>query len=290
MGDLSYYLTEIFEEVGRKREELISWMSKCAWRKYVHALDENNLDMQERLCQMKKFFWDPEKIGINVLSCSDSLLSEQDVDELLKNKSSVSYDPIKACWEEIKYDAFKMTYSPFMRNEPIEDIFLPHLAYASIIYRWSETIISEDENVAFESLNKASGLFDNCLGMVWFKFCQEKQDKLSRKRVEVGRKGGESKAEVYKVIQDKLVELIYKHAPPKGWKSKSAAVNELIEPLWHFVEKSDFFIKNKSKKHILSTMSQDSLEDRILKQWSTKNVNIRLAFDETVTRKKRTSN
>lgn len=123
--------------------------------------------------------------------------------------------------------------------------------------------------------------------MVWFKIYTDKQNKLSRVRVNAGKKGGESKAEIYRIIQDKLVELIYQSAPENGWKSKVAAVNDLIEPLWLFIKESQFIVKGQSKKYRITVMDKDSLVDTILKQWALKVESIQLAFDATVRRKKR---
>lgn len=94
------------------------------------------------------------------------------------------------------------------------------------------------------------------------------------------------KAEVYRLIQEKLVELINAMAPEKGWKSKAAAVKVLIEPLWEFVEESDFVINNQSKKYRLSTASQDALIDTIIKSWSRDVESVKQAFAENVSRKR----
>lgn len=71
--------------------------------------------------------------------------------------------------------------------------------------------------------------------------------KLSHVRAKAGKQGGSSKAEVYRVIQDKLVYLINESVPEGGWKSKAAAVNALIDPLWDFIKESNFDINNESK-------------------------------------------
>lgn len=82
------------------------------------------------------------------------------------------------------------------------------------------------------------------------------------------------------------MELINELAPKDGWKNKTVAVNALIEPLWVFVEESDFVINNQSKKYRLLTASQDALVDTILKSWSRNVEIVKLAFDNNVIRKK----
>lgn len=112
--------------------------------------------------------------------------------------------------------------------------------------------------------------------------------KLSHVRAKAGKEGGNSKSEVYRIIQDKLVYLINSSVPEGGWKSKAAAVNDLIDLLWKFVEESNFEINNQSKKYRISTMSPDALADTIIKNWSRNIESIKLALDNTVTRKKKT--
>ncbi|GJL44775.1 hypothetical protein TUM17580_08340 [Citrobacter farmeri] len=104
--------------------------------------------------------------------------------------------------------------------------------------------------------------------------------------MKAGKNGGEGKAEVYKIIQEKVVELIYQSAPEEGWRSKVAAVNDLIDPLWIFIKDSNFIVKGQSKKYRLAALDKYTLSDTILKQWATKVDSIRIAFDATVRRKK----
>ncbi|ELO4911949.1 hypothetical protein ACO34S_004675, partial [Escherichia coli] len=48
-----------------------------------------------------------------------------------------------------------------------------------------------------------------------------------------------------------------------------------------------FDINNESKKYRIATMSQDALEDTIIKNWSRNIESIKLALDNTVARKKK---
>lgn len=148
-----------------------------------------------------------------------------------------------------------------------------------------QSVASENECIALRALNTSFSLFDKCIGMVWFKVYIDKQSELSGVRVKAGKKGGEKKTEVYIVIQRKLVDLINELAPQGGWKSKAAAVNDLIDPLWEYVEESDFVINNQSKKYRLANASQDALADTILKNWSRNVESVRLAFDSHVHKK-----
>lgn len=167
----------------------------------------------------------------------------------------------------------------------MDELFKFHLRYAQKCYKWGELVISDNEDVAFEAFKKASELFDKSMGMVWYKTSVDKRNKLLSIRKESGRKGGMKKAEVYGIIQGKLVELINVLAPEQGWGSKAAAVRVLIEPLWEFVEESDFMIDNQSKKYRLATASQDALAETIIKSWSQNNESIKQAFDANVRKK-----
>lgn len=81
--------------------------------------------------------------------------------------------------------------------------------------------------------------------------------------------------------------MINESVPEGGWKSKAAAVNALIDPLWDFIKESNFDINNESKKYRIATMSQDALEDTIIKNWSRNIESIKLALDNTVARKRK---
>lgn len=282
---------EICEEISSKCKELSEEIARCEWSVYAEVLDESYPVMQEELARMRCKFWNSNRVGTQVMLYSDPHLREYKYhtvngDLQIKPEYTELYDPVHECWKELKSRIYRETFFPLIRESSIDNIFKPHLIYACMAYQWGKSIISDNERIACEAFKIASGLFDKCIGMTWSKVYFDKQNKLSKIRVSAGKRGGESKAEVYKIIQDKLVELIYQSAPEDGWKSKVAAVNELIEPLWLFVKESNFVVKGQSKKYRLKDLSKDALADAILKQWATKVENIRLAFDATVRRKK----
>lgn len=182
-----------------------------------------------------------------------------------------------------------MLLSLFLNISSMDELFKFHLRYAQKCYKWGELVISDNEDVAFEAFKKASELFDKSMGMVWYKISVDKQTKLLSTRNRSGRNGGIKKSEMYRPIQEKLVELINDLAPEKGWRSKAAAVNVLIEPLWLFIEESKLNVNKQDKKYRMPTTSQEALADTILKSWSTNVESVRQAFEDTVSRKKRTS-
>lgn len=266
-----FCFTGVFDEISRQNREISGQLSLCEWSIYAEILDENCPVIQEELARMREKFWN-----------SSTVNSGQ------QNKSNTElYDPVQECWEKLEFRIFQATFFPVVQGQSIDEIFKYHLIFASLVYQWGKSIISDNERIASEAFKLASSLFDKCIGMVWFKVYADKKNKLSEVRINAGKKGGDSKAEVYKIIQDKFVELIYQSAPEEGWKSRVAAVNELIEPLWLFVEESRFLVKGQSKKYRLAYWDKDILIDTILKQWATKVESIRLAFDTTVRNKRK---
>ncbi|HHG9999487.1 TPA: hypothetical protein ACPZFO_002903 [Yersinia enterocolitica] len=287
-----FCVVEVFEEISRKCRGLSEDMSRCEWSVYVDVLDESYPAMQEELARMRELFWNSSRIGTQVMLYSDPYPREYKYHRVngelyTKPEYTELYDPVQECWKKLKSRISRETLIPIFRELSIDEIFKPHLIYASMAYQWGKSIMLDNECIASEAFKTASSLFDKCIGMVWFKIYTDKQNKLSRVRVNAGKKGGESKAEIYRIIQDKLVELIYQSAPENGWKSKVAAVNDLIEPLWLFIKESQFIVKGQSKKYRITVMDKDSLVDTILKQWALKVESIQLAFDATVRRKKR---
>lgn len=84
--------------------------------------------------------------------------------------------------------------------------------------------------------------------------------------------------------------MLHEKGVKSGWESKTAAVDDILEDLWSFVQAPEFTIKSSSNQHRVATMSQEALRDTIIKQWSTKVDIVKEAFDATVTRKRRVTN
>jgi hypothetical protein len=291
-GDFMFLLTDFYDQISRKRDSLAYHMSECEWGVYVDVLEENHPEIQFELSRMRAQFWSSEKIGTRVRLYSCDVPWETRYHTVngvleLKEEYTEIYDPTQACWKEISSNITRETLLPFIQGPiSIIDVFKSHIMLASISFYWGKSIMLENEKVAFKAFSRAAEFFDKCIGMTWFCIAVCEQKKLSGIRMGAGQKGGKSKAEVYRVVQLKLLDLINDSVPQGGWKSKVAAVNDIINPLWDFIEKSDFIINNQSKKYRLSIMNQDALIDTILKQWSIKNEDIKKAFDRTVCRKK----
>ncbi|TGC57580.1 hypothetical protein C9E92_00695 [Salmonella enterica subsp. enterica serovar Wilhelmsburg] len=277
---------DFYKKLDKKKLELRNDISHSVWKDYAEFLDENSSDIQADLNYLRvKFYGDKRMRGSSIENASH-FKTYKVGEKLMGEKYIRIHYPVQACWKYIASDNFRITFSSLIGGAPIESIFFIHLYRASLSYYWGMSIIDKYECVAFNALSSASSLFDKCLGILYAQKCFDKKEELSKIRAKAGRKGGESKADVYRVIQNELVSLIYKLAPEGGWKSKTAAIDDVIEPLWNFVEESKFVINNKSKKYRVLTMSQDALADTIRKQWSTKIECVKLAFEDKVTRKK----
>lgn len=285
---------EFCEEVSQKLKWLSGHMTECEWDIYIDMLSENYPAIRKELSKMRDQYWNSDKVETRVILYSDPSRKEYkfcNVDgvEQLKEEYTELYDPAQECWKQLKLRIFRETYSHLIQDPfLINDVFKTHLFFASMSYQWGKSVMSENECVAIKAFIKSAELFDRCIGMSWFHVSVCTKKKLSHVRAKAGKEGGNSKSEVYRIIQDKLVYLINSSVPDGGWKSKAAAVNDLIDPLWKFVEESNFEINNQSKKYRISTMSPDALADTIIKNWSRNIESIKLALDNTVTRKKKT--
>ncbi|EPD5075681.1 hypothetical protein ACSAY4_004453 [Escherichia coli] len=284
---------EFCEEISQKSVCLSGQMVECDWDIYIDMLSESYPAILKELSEMRDQFWNSDKVGTRVVLYSAPSHEEYKyctgdrVGQLIEEYAEL-YDPVQECWKELKSRIFRGTFSHLIQDPfLINDVFKSHLFFASMSYQWRKSVMSENECVAIKAFIKSSELFDRCIGMSWFHVSVCAQKKLSHVRAKAGKQGGSSKAEVYRVIQDKLVYLINESVPEGGWKSKAAAVNALIDPLWDFIKESNFDINNESKKYRIATMSQDALEDTIIKNWSRNIESIKLALDNTVARKKK---
>lgn len=274
-------LDRLYEKSKRKFEQLSQAMTGCEWKEHAHALDEHCPAMQEELARMKLVYFDPARMGTEVSSYVElpqGVSRYHQVNGVLQRKDEYNaiYNPIKECWRDLENRIFRETIKPLILDSPIEDVFIAHLVYASMSYQWGVSVMQDDEQAAFEALLMASELLDKCLGMVWVKIEDDKIKKLSKTRRNAGKKGGAKKADVYKIIQEELVRLIYKNSPEDGWKNKSAVIEDVINPLWAFIEKNNF-----QGSHV---SSEESLREIILRKWSVKVDVVKQAFNAKVSK------
>ncbi|EPS4528029.1 hypothetical protein ACSR9E_05680 [Citrobacter koseri] len=285
-------LKEFITTVADKIKCLTSEVLETEWCDCVEVFDENNSHMISVLKQKREEFWNSKKIGTMVRCYTDECIGDDEFETIngqlrRKDKYTELYDPVRACWKALKNEISLRTMPHWFKRQSLDDIFFSHAYCGSLAYQWAVSVASENENVALESLILASQMLDKCTGMIWVKIYWEKEKELSRKRTRAGSKGGKAKAEFDVLIQKKLAKMLRKEGSKSGWKSKTAAVDEIIESLWKYVQESAFIVNDTSKKHRVATMDQEALRNTILKQWSTEVDVVREAFDATVTRQKR---
>lgn len=285
--------SKIYAEVSYKVKCLADEVSRTEWHDTAVIIEEENADLENYFAWLRKRFWCSNKIGTKVLRYADPHLREEkfhEEDGEIKYKEEYTelYDPVQACWREVESEiCFNTRPYWFKPKLLIHEAFESNLLFGMLAYRWAVSVSKENEAVAIKAMQVASGLLDKCTGMVWVKTFWEKEKKLSRKRANAGKEGGRGKAEAYKAIQEQLAKMLHEKGVKSGWKSKTAAVDDILEDLWSFVQAPEFTIKSSSNQHRVATMSQEALRDTIIKQWSTKVDIVKEAFDATVTRKKK---
>lgn len=287
-----FSFSEFSSKVCKKIECLAAETLCTEWRCYVDILDESHPQMVSHLLHKRETFWNSDKIGAKVRYYSDICPQDDEYEDIggeirRKEKYTAVYDPVQACWRELRTEIVLRTLPHWAKPQSLEEIFSSHVFCGALAYQWAISIVSENEPIAMKALYLASEMLDRCTGMIWMKFYADKDKKLSLKRAKAGSKGGRKKAEVYALIQEKLAKILFERGAKSGWKSKNAAVNEVIDPLWSFIQESKFIIDTSSKEHRIATMDQEALRDTILKQWSTKVDIVREAFEATVTRKQK---
>lgn len=270
------------DEVRRKKEKLEQELEMTAWKEYLICFDSNFPGTVEGIDRMRRKYWGNAESRPFCYSISyKNEYTYQNIGERYLDTKSYSkeYDPVYANWSEIRRNVFKFNELYVAHGKDLDSIFEVAMVSACLVYHWGLSILNENKTIASVALYEASGLFDTCLGMVYAKSLDEKQKKISKKRVKAGRKGGETKAEVYELIQQELIRLLVENCPEGRWKTKVAAVEHVFSSLWQFVKK----IQLTNISSPLSTMTEDKLMDRIA-VWSTKG-ELKDAFIQTVARR-----
>lgn len=194
-----FSVTELCDEIRRKRSELAGEMSHCEWKRYAEVLDETYPVMQEELAIMRKQYWESEKVGTRVMLYSDPHIQEYKYHKVngtleIKEEYTELYDPVQECWINLERRIFQKTIFPLVR-EPviIVDVFVEHLIYASMAYQWGKSVMSENERIALKAFITATSLFDKSIGMIWFKAYADKKKNYRALGLKLERKVGKVK-------------------------------------------------------------------------------------------------
>lgn len=282
-SEKNFLLLKITEKVSMLKSEM---GVIGEWLQYSAIMEKNHPGVAEWLNHYeilnKKICWLPLpdfRLGQKIIK-----LHESNMIKFLKSPISES-----DYWD--KY--LRLFPSEILRNvvqePPIDYIFRMHLLYASVLFHWSRVILSFDEDTAIKALRLSSEYFDTCFGMVLFKQFEDRKNALSETRRKSGQTGGHSRAQLSYLIQENLLVLITEKKPRGGWKTKKAAVDELLPTLFEFVESLNMLDVDSnlgdSRKYVPFIDKPEALRDSIYKDWSINNTAIKAAFDKSVKRK-----
>ncbi|STR52686.1 Uncharacterised protein [Klebsiella oxytoca] len=274
----------LYDEVRMKKQFLEEEMKKTSWKKYLKVFDPNFPATVDAIDRMRGNFWGDGTAEFRPLCYSlryENEYSYQKIGERYSGKRlpSSQYDPVEACWNELHKNVIIFKNLSILHDKSLDGMFEVTMVSSCLVYHWGLSVLSENKVIASAALYEASGLFDVCLGMLYAKLLDEKQKKISKKRMNAGKKGGETKAEAYKKIQQELIKLLDANCPEGKWKTKVAAVEHVFSALWTFVEK----VQSGDISSPLSTMNEEKMRDRIA-VWSTKG-ELKEAFKRNVSRK-----
>jgi hypothetical protein len=91
-------------------------------------------------------------------------------------------------------------------------------------------------------------------------------------RVDVAKSGGLAKAELSKPVKNEVIRLLKEMSPPLGWRFKSDAIKAIKAPLVAFIRKNRISI------------TESNIENTLAK-WSTKDLEIKAAFESVISKK-----
>lgn len=172
-----FCVVEVFEEISRKCRELSEDMSRCEWSVYVDVLDESYPAMQEELARMRELFWNSSRIGTQVMLYSDPYPREYKYHRVngelhTKPEYTELYDPVQECWKKLKSRISRETLIPIFRELSIDEIFKPHLIYASMAYQWVNRLCWIMSASRLKRLKRHRVYLINVLGWFGLKFIQ----------------------------------------------------------------------------------------------------------------------
>lgn len=288
VGNFSFELDFLSQKIIKNISVLMSELGVITeWSQYRAIMDKNHPGVDKWLSHSQVLRTNRCWLPAPRFRLEQSFIKTQESDLIKILKSPLKP---KSYWDKYFNSFSTEVFCSLIQEKSIEYVFCIHLLYASILFHWSEIVQSMDESSAIRALRLSSEYFDTCYGMVLCKQSQVRNNALSEIRVKAGRAGGVSKAEVSHLIQKKLIALIASKKPQRGWKSKKEAIDELLPHLIKFVKSlSVDVIKNDSngaEKHLPFIDTPEALQERIYKNWSINNLELKSAFDKAIYRKK----
>lgn len=256
------------------------------WGEYTSIFFEKSPNLLKMLGRFNSFRW--KNYSQSQPFCAvfkDRLISELNISSA-QNAYGITPLTLGQCWEyfDEKYstEILKHTFT----EAPLDQIFCLYACYGSTFYYWGVSIREADMQVAVKALQRASEYLDISYGILIAKPYIDQKNDLHVSRTRAGKTGGLAKAETSRLIQSKLIELIPELKPAEGWKSKEAAVDDLLIPLWEYVQTLNIPKQDLKRKFKSFNEDFDALRNTILKVWSLKNIDLKLAFEVAVRRKR----
>ncbi len=290
LSDLKCENSDVFFLVEKNRQKL-SYVCSLAkhfpeWGEYTSIFFENAPDLIKMLRKFNSFRWEnysqsqPFSAVFNVRWISELNISSA------QNAYGITPKTLEQCWEYFdgKYSTEILKYT--CTEAPLEQIFYLYACYGSTFYYWGASLRETDMQVAVKALLRASEYLDISHGILLAKPYINQKNDLHVSRTKAGKAGGIAKAEISRLIQSKLMKLIPELKPVEGWKSKEAAVDDLLIPLWEYVQTLNIPKQDLRRKFKSFDEDFDALRNTILKVWSLKNIGLKLAFEDSVTRKR----
>ncbi|MFH6894480.1 hypothetical protein ACHCAL_10535 [Providencia huaxiensis] len=265
------FKAEVGEEILFDLEDEISF-NQAVYKELCHMFLTTANHMFRFL--FDKSFW-IDCIGeenVKIL-CGEEKLSEKlqnELEQLPKNIDSI----------ELITSKFLNYYSSSQKltsDKKIKDYIKFQVVNAIYRFQCGKYLWELDQNIAVSYLIKANYFISISEGTIsaidYVKNGQER-----RKKQEKGaKKGGMTRAETLKTVQDKIIYLLRHRVKEKGqWGRKEWAIREVCEPGWSFVKK----LKDEGST---VDLKEDAFEETI-RRWSKRNEQVKAAFAEAVSR------
>jgi hypothetical protein len=256
------------------------------WGECTSIFSENDPHLLEMLGKFSSYRWKNYSQSQSFSAVFKvRVISELNISSA-QNAYGITPKSLEQCWEYFdgKYSTEILKYT--FTEAPLDQIFCLYAWYGSTFYYWGVSLRETDMQVAVKALQRASEYLDISYGILLAKPYIDQKNDLHNSRTKAGKAGGIAKSETSRLIQSKLMKLIPELKPVEGWKSKEVAVDDLLIPLWEYIQTLNIPKQDLQRKFKSFNEDFDALRNTILKVWSLKNIDLKLAFEDAVTRKR----
>lgn len=290
LTDLKHKSSDFIFVMEKNRQKLSCVYSLAKrfpeWGEYTSIFSENDPHLNEMLGKFSNYRWKNYSQSQSFSAVFKvRVISELNISSA-QNAYGITPKTLEQCWKyfDEKYSTEILKYT--FTEAPLDQIFCLYAWYGSTFYYWGVSLRETDMQVALKALQRASEYLDISYGILLAKPYIDQKNDLHISRTRAGKAGGIAKSETSRLIQSKLMKLIPELKPVEGWKSKEAAVDDLLIPLWEYVQTLNIPKQDLQRKFKSFNEDFDALRNTILKVWSLKNIDLKLAFEDAVTRKR----